>query len=452
MINQLTLIDFMAHARTEFNLAAGLNVLTGPNNTGKSAVVEALRCLTQNPSPRHFIRHGAAEARVEAVMDDGTRVAWVRRPRYALYELTRPGAAEPEVFAKFGRTPPEEILAVLAISPVVLESGEEVDVHIGNQREPVFLLNQPGSVVAGFFAASTEAAHLIAMQNVLTERTRKSKIEKRRLETQRASLVAEIDKLAALPDLELRLGMAAEREIDLAAREGAAVALETVLAARARLLGRSASLSKVKTLLAPLAVPPLLVPTGPLAEAVAGIEALVRRSRQTSRRQEALSRLSPPRELGDTVSLDRQRADLSRAKTALDRQARKAKSLATLAVPPVPTDVVALAVLAANLDGCRATAEQLTRKNRALGGLCLPPTPVDIRPVAEIVSAMTAARVAMDSTRVDLECKERALAALKSRIAARLAELKACPLCGGQLSAADFLGGRHDHNQTTQTP
>jgi hypothetical protein len=452
MIKRLTLIDFMAHARTEFDLSPGLNVLTGPNNTGKSAVVEALRCLTQNPSPRHFIRHGASEARVAVEMDDGTCVAWVRRPRYALYELTRPGAAAPEVFAKFGRTPPEEILAVLAINPVVLEGGEEVDVHIGNQREPVFLLNQPGSVVAGFFAASTEAAHLIAMQNLLTERTRKSKMEKRRLETQLASLAVELDKLAALPDLELRLGTAAEKETDLAARERETVALQALLAARDRLRDRIGSLSKAKDILAPLAVPPQPAPTGPLAETVARSEALSRRASQALRRQQALSRLIPPPALSDTASLDQRVVALTRAKAALAHQARKAKALDVLTAPPVPTDVAALAALAANLDDCRAKAARLARKDHALAGLPAPPEVADIRPVAEIVDAMTAVRAAMAATRADCNRKAQELAALEGRIAARLAELKACPLCGGQLSAAEFLGGRHEHNQATHTP
>ena len=41
------------HAATVLDFPPGLSVLTGPNNIGKSAVVEALRCLTQNPVPHH---------------------------------------------------------------------------------------------------------------------------------------------------------------------------------------------------------------------------------------------------------------------------------------------------------------------------------------------------------------------------------------------------------------
>ena len=57
MIQRIILDDFLAHKHTELALGPGVTVLTGPNNSGKSAMVEALRCVATNPPPRHFIRH-----------------------------------------------------------------------------------------------------------------------------------------------------------------------------------------------------------------------------------------------------------------------------------------------------------------------------------------------------------------------------------------------------------
>ena len=427
-------------------------MLTGPNNTGKSAVVEALRCLTQNPSPRHFIRHGAAEARVEVVMDDGTVVAWVRRPKYALYELTRPGAAAPEVFAKFGRTPPEAILAVLALDAVALEGGAVVDVHIGNQREPVFLLNQPGSVVAGFFAASTEAAHLIAMQNLLTERSRKGKIEKGRLEKRLTALAGEIDRLAPLPDLEMRLGEAAEREAVLIVKKREAEALAAVLAEHARLHERRAALVRARDALLPLGAPPVLVATQALAEQVTQGDVLCRQIRLASQRQTALSRLLAPPVLVDTAALAAQAAAVSRARNALSRAARKVTPLAGLREPPEPADIAALADLTDRLRDCRQARDALARRNQTLSRLDPPPAPAETHPLAQLVTALTDVHAAMAATRAAVAQKGKALAALTARIDARLQELGVCPLCGANLSAADFLDRCHDHNPTTQTP
>ncbi|WP_300162154.1 AAA family ATPase, partial [Solidesulfovibrio sp.] len=342
----MILVDFMAHARTVFDLAPGLNVLTGPNNSGKSAVVEALRCLAENPAPRHVVRHGAAEARVTAELDDGTTVAWVRRPKYALYELTRPGAAEPEVFAKFGRTPPEEIVKVLGLPPVPIEGGDAVDVHIGNQREPVFLLNRPGSVLSGFFAASTEAAHLVAMQNLLTDRIRRAKAEKKRQEKRLAGLAAELDRLAPLPGLEMRLETGAALEAALEAAERRAGELAALTAARERLSRRAAALSGAGRVLGALAAPPRLSPTAPLAAVVAQAGSRSRRKAVAAGRGTALSPLAPPPALADAALLDARRAELTRLGSALEAMRRKSAALSRLAGPPALADAAALAATA----------------------------------------------------------------------------------------------------------
>jgi exonuclease SbcC len=197
MIRSIILENFMAHEHTELELGPGVTALTGANNTGKSAIVEALRCVTTNPAPSHCIRHGAKEARVTVVMDDGARVVWIRKKRSAGYEITLPGRDEPEEpFWKLQGKVPDEVRALLRLDLVELETGEPVDVHLGNQREPVFLLNRPDSNVAAFFAASTESAHLLAMQNALKARTTEAKRRERELEARQERIEAELDALA----------------------------------------------------------------------------------------------------------------------------------------------------------------------------------------------------------------------------------------------------------------
>ncbi|MYL82901.1 AAA family ATPase, partial [Desulfovibrio aerotolerans] len=317
MIVRLALTDFMAHEGTVFDLASGLNVLTGPNNTGKSAVVEALRCLSENPPPKHVIRHGAAEARVEATLEDGVTVTWVRRAKYALYEVRRPGVEEPETYAKMGKgVVPEEVQRLLRLGPVRLDGDVPVDVHIGNQREPVFLLNDSGTKVAGFFAASTEAAHLIAMQARLTKRVSKTKTEKKRLEKTLAATAKSLGRLAALPELELRLEAAADREAVLAAGEAASARLEQHLAARQAATGRIETLAHTAKTLARLAAPPGLVPTAALAEGVARQQELSRRVVRAAGRERALARLIPPPLLTDTAALAARLDALRRAGAA----------------------------------------------------------------------------------------------------------------------------------------
>ncbi|EFL49232.1 conserved hypothetical protein [Solidesulfovibrio fructosivorans JJ]] len=445
MMRRLVLTDFMAHAHTVFEFAPGLNVLTGPNNTGKSAVVEGLRCLAQNPTPGHCIRHGAREARVSAEFDDGTVVTWVRRPKYALYELTRPGAEEPEVYAKFGRTPPEDILAVLRLSPVPIEGGDPVDVHIGNQREPVFLLNQPGSALSGFFAASTEAAHLIAMQNLLTDRTRKAKTEKNRLDKELTALAASLGTLSPLPELELRLERAGEAEDALAARELEASGLADWLARRRDLAGSIDRRERSGAALSRLDGPPELAPTAPLAGLVAARETLSRRMDRVRRRGGALASLAAPPTLADTTGLAERTRDLVALRGALARTGKKAAALAGLAPPGDLADVAGLNALANNLRAVRGGLRSLDGRARALSRLAAPPEPAELAPLADLAASLRSAGLAVSAAKAGVLAKARALEELKARIADRLAALGTCPLCGGALDPDDFLGAGHTH-------
>src|SRR5512147_2753176 len=117
MIKRITIENYMAHRHTVLELGPGVTVLTGPNNVGKSAVVEAIRSVAQNPAPEHVIRHGAGQAVVRVELDSGEIIEWVRKKASAVYRLYRPATAsgppradaggaegEPEVYAKFGRT------------------------------------------------------------------------------------------------------------------------------------------------------------------------------------------------------------------------------------------------------------------------------------------------------------------------------------------------------------
>ncbi len=444
-ITRLMLTDFMAHARTTLDLSPGLTVLTGPNNTGKSAVVEALRCLAENPAPRHVIRHGAAEARVTAELDDGTVVTWVRRPKYALYELTRPGAAEPEVFAKFGRTPPEEITRILGLSSVPIEGGDAVDVHIGNQREPVFLLDKPGSVLSGFFAAATEAAHLIAMQNRLTDRIRKAATEKKRQEKRLADLAAALDRLAPLPELDLRLERAAALEADLTASDRRIAALGVHLAEREARQRRREALSRAGQALSGLAAPPSLADTASLAASLAQERSLARRRAAALARRAAASRLAAPPSLADTALLARRAAERGRLGLALTEARAKSVALAGLTPPPTLGDTAVLAQATRRLETARAAADRLAARSAALSPLAGPPSLADTRPLAELLAALGGARRAVEAAGATLARRGQALDDLSGRIASRLAALGSCPLCGGELSAEAFLGGGDGH-------
>lgn len=401
MIRTLTLTNFMAHAHTVLDLGPGLNVVCGPNNTGKSAVVEALRCLCSNPTPRHVIRHGASEARVEALLDDGSRVAWVRRKAYALYELTRPGG-ETETFAKLGRGKvPEEVAKVLRLGPVGAEKGDEVDVHLGDQRHPIFLLDRPGSAMADFLASSTESAHLMAMQDLLRDKVRRAKLARKTKSEALEQTRARLDRLAPLPELTLgveNLACALDR---LEARLRAEPEL-------CRLLGRLREAARGKARLTER--------TGRLRGLAGPPE--VRPARELARNVKALSRLSG-------------RLRIVRSALAV---------LDPLSGPPNLAAATSLSDHLARRVAVAAKARVQTGRLGALARLAEPPVLGDPSELAEMLRKMTELSARMAKGRQVVARQKRDLAALEARVAARLAEVGQCPLCGGDMDAWRFLG------------
>ncbi len=57
MICKIVLSNFMAHTKTELELADGLTVLVGPNNIGKSTVAVALKILARNSNSNFVMQH-----------------------------------------------------------------------------------------------------------------------------------------------------------------------------------------------------------------------------------------------------------------------------------------------------------------------------------------------------------------------------------------------------------
>lgn len=409
MIHKIVLENFMAHARTELELGPGVTALTGPNNTGKSAVVEALRCVAANPTPKHYIRHGAKETRVTVELDDGVKVVWIRKKRSAGYEIHRPGEEEPQEYWKLGRgVVPDDVRDVLKLDPVVLEGGESIDVHIGNQREPVFLLNMPDRAVADFLASSTEGAHLLSMQGVLKRRVLEAKKDVAGREARIQDIESELDTLSPLPGLSLLAERARELEERLTQLEREIPALENFLKERTRLAVRKAQLQKVAEVLETAQEPPALNPVASLRDNLAG-QAHVRGALERSGRvARVVSQIFEPPQIQPTRPIMQMKSSLEQAAAGLDRAKKRGVAMQELSEPPQP---------AAN---------------------------------DRLASAVEALRKIEETRRF----RERELAAagqeledFRTRIEERMQSMGSCPVCGNSLSAEHFLedgGCSHD--------
>jgi DNA repair ATPase RecN len=309
MIKRLKIKDYMAHKETELELDPGVTVLTGPNNSGKSAVVEALRSVAQNPPPHHVIRHGASQAVVRVELDSGEAVEWVRSRGNTIYRQFKAvpdgddAGAPPEIYAKFGRTPPEDIRNLLRLDLVETES-DAVDIHIGNQRYPIFLLDQTGSQAASFFAASTEAEYLLRIQQALKTKTDRARSKRKELLQECAELEDSLKFYLPLEDLDLNLSTSEELYTRLIALQQALPRLGRTIEVLEETGLQHSRKMKSSAIFEFLSLPPQTYATKGLELVAQEIQGVLQQLGTVEARATALTALSGPPEMHDTSRLD----------------------------------------------------------------------------------------------------------------------------------------------------
>lgn len=119
----------------------GFTVITGKNNSGKSAVQRAIRGVFQNTRGNSFVRYGASHCEVSVEFDDGNSVLWEKGKKENKYTING------KEFDKVGTGVPEELDA-FEIQPITA-GGREIWSQFAPQfTGQVFLLNETGSVLA----------------------------------------------------------------------------------------------------------------------------------------------------------------------------------------------------------------------------------------------------------------------------------------------------------------
>ena len=159
----------------------GLTAITGPNNSGKSALIRAIRGVFQNTPGSSFVRHGASESRVTVTLDSGESVVW-GKGRKPWYQINGQDPIYP------GKEVPEEVASLLGVSSVLL-GGEAVWPNIASQLVgQVFLLDRPPSVLA-------EAVSDVERVAKLNEALRTAESDKRALSASLKVRKADSEKL-----------------------------------------------------------------------------------------------------------------------------------------------------------------------------------------------------------------------------------------------------------------
>ncbi|HYF78693.1 MAG TPA: AAA family ATPase [Symbiobacteriaceae bacterium] len=211
-IAKVLIENFQSHARSELTFGRGLNVIIGPSDNGKSAILRAIRwALYNEPRGSEFVRSGARECRVTVTMSDGAEV--VREltltksgaPSRNRYLVKAAGADEFQVFEGFGTEVPLEVIRAHGMPQVLLDTDKRVVLSFGSQLEGPFLMAESGSLRARAIGRLL-GVHVVdaAMRN--TQRDQRTvKQETARLEQRLEQYDKDLAQYADIPEQEARL-------------------------------------------------------------------------------------------------------------------------------------------------------------------------------------------------------------------------------------------------------
>lgn len=196
--------DFQSHQKTRIELPGPgqLCVIVGPTDSGKTAIVRALRLLLYNvPLGIEYIRVGRNMATVAVEMSDGTKVARERSKSVNRYRVTKPGQS-PQVFEGFGGSVPLEVQEATGVRTVSIGDSLELALNLSEQLDGPFLgksVSGPAKAkILGALAGTEEVDE--AQRTLGTDLHRANQEEKRLADTVQA-LEAKITEYNYLPEL-----------------------------------------------------------------------------------------------------------------------------------------------------------------------------------------------------------------------------------------------------------
>lgn len=202
-IRYLRLRNFRSHEDTLIPLSANVTALIGGNDIGKSAVVQAFRALAYNKFNASMIRHQQPELVIEVGLEDEAVLSCTYRRTGAdrtIYRLvTGDGQMREE---RNGRTVPDFVKEYLAVTMV-----EDMDIHVGSQKEPVFMLGSSCTKTqrAGLISLGREASYVQKMVALYGDALKEDARTVKRGEQRITEIDATLERMRAINDLEAGL-------------------------------------------------------------------------------------------------------------------------------------------------------------------------------------------------------------------------------------------------------
>jgi chromosome segregation ATPase len=369
----------------------GFTAITGPNNSGKTALMRAVRGVFQNTPGTAFVRHGESESAVTVTFDDAA-VTWKKgnssrsKPTYIVNgsDPIYPGREVPDVVRDLGVLP-------------IKAGGNEVWPTLAPQfTGQVFMLDRPGSHLA---EAVADIERVSKLNTALKQSDKEKRSASSELRIRRKDMTKAEDGLSLFDGLDGVLG-----GLELLAEKRAKI--QRVSRTHQRLTGMRDQLvghRKVATFLAPVeevVVPGPQQAQGALSE-LGMAEALYRRLRAAKGALAALegvAQVATPQTDAARLLRDLDEAETTQGRLTAARV--QVARLSTLGEVGNPSEITA-SKLSRAVVKVSGMAEQLGRAEADL----------------EVV--------AVELAEADLEAQS-----LASEVQRLIEELGVCPTCG----------------------
>lgn len=187
MLESLHLRNFQAHGSLKVRFGPGVTVIVGPTDSGKSAVIRALKWVTRNkPGGDEFLKHGEKRVSVTLRFDGGNKLKRSRAgSRINTYSLNE------SVFRAFGATVPEPIADALALDDMNFQGQHDAPYWFGDSEGSIA---KKLNAVVNLGAIDATLAH--CAQTLRTARMEEEVTEKRILQAK-----ADIEKCSGVEEL-----------------------------------------------------------------------------------------------------------------------------------------------------------------------------------------------------------------------------------------------------------
>jgi len=141
MIESIRIRNFQSHRDTHLNFHPGVNILVGSSDSGKSAVIRALRWVVYGKPRGDGFRSWWGGDTSVTLSEEGGAITRIKTNSDQSYTLFAEGMNEPLVFRAFGNDIPEEVVGALSME----------DLNLQQQSDSPYLINNSAGEVAIHF-------------------------------------------------------------------------------------------------------------------------------------------------------------------------------------------------------------------------------------------------------------------------------------------------------------